>query len=56
MYSREERTRLTGEINYVSAFHPGCITLLPKIVTREELQEPAYKFVRISGKRGVSAY
>ena len=27
-----------------------------KIVTREELQEQAYNFVRISGKRGVSAY
>ena len=30
MYSREERTWLTGKINYR--------TLLPKIVTREELQ------------------
>ena len=27
-----------------------------KIVTHEELQGPAYNFVRISGKRGVSAY
>ena len=34
MYSREERTRLTGEMNYMSA----CRTLLPKIVTREDLQ------------------
>ena len=24
MYSREERTRLTGEINYMSAFIPGA--------------------------------
>ena len=45
MYSREERTRLTGEINDMSAFIP----LLPKIVTREELQGPAYNFVRKKG-------
>ena len=54
MYSREERTRLTGEINdirYVCVYS-GCITLLPKIVTHEELQGPAYNFVRNSGKRG----
>ena len=55
MYSREERARLTGEINDVCVY-PGCITLLLKIVTREELQGPAYNFVSISGKRGVSAY
>ena len=24
MYSREERTRLTGEINYMSSFIPGA--------------------------------
>ncbi len=52
----------TGGKNYTHRSHwwnklyvcvyPGCITLLPKIVTREELQEPAYNFVRISGKRG----
>ena len=24
LYSREERTRLTGEINYMSAFIPGA--------------------------------
>ena len=56
IYSREERTRLTGEINDMSAFIPGAELILPKIVTREELQGPAYNFVRISGKRGVSAY
>ena len=55
MNSQEERTRLTGEINDVCVY-PGCITLLPKIITREELQGPAYNFVKISGKRGVSAY
>ena len=55
MYSREERTTHWWNKLYVCVY-PGCITLLPKIVTREELQGPAYHFVRISGKRGVSAY
>ena len=40
MYSREERTRLTGEINICLRLPRGCRTLPPKIVTREELQGP----------------
>ena len=56
MYSREERTILTGEINYMSAminYYPGCITLLPRSLHVKSCRDrPAYNFVRISGKGG----
>ena len=50
-YSREEMTILTGEINDMSGLS-RVHNVTSKIVTREELQGPAYHFVRISGKRG----
>ena len=56
MYSREERTRLAGEINDMSASIPGAECYFPKIVTCEEIAGTSYNFVRISGKKGVSAY